>query len=181
MAEVVAVLGMANAGFKLSITLFAFAEAIGSADKEIVRTAREINLFSQVLKFLALSLERGRKTGSISQSAFETSAEIIEECRSLFDELDAMIVKSTSTKKVVKMQGDAMIAMDREKMVVPFSQRFLYLFRKSKVDTLRRNLESLKTSLQVMLSVLNYVEHLASFGPRYLQSNILLNLEEPGR
>jgi hypothetical protein len=38
MAEVVAILSIANAGFKLAKTLFSFAEAVGSVGKEIMRT-----------------------------------------------------------------------------------------------------------------------------------------------
>jgi len=80
----------------------------------------------------------------------------------LFEELDAVVAKSTNTKKLVRMGQDDMVAADAEKVIVPFAQRLLYFFRKAKMDTLRRNLESLKTSLQVMLSVLNFAENITA-------------------
>ena len=160
------ILSMANSGFKLSITLFSFAEAVRSVDKEILRTAKDISLFSQVLKLLAVTLERGHHANCISASAFETSAQIVEECKSLFEELNAVVAKSTSTKKLVRMGEDDVVAADTDKVVVPFTQRLLYFFRKAKMDTLRRNLESLKTSLQVMLSVLNFAENMTAKGER---------------
>jgi len=40
MAEVAAILDMVNVGFKLSITLFSFAEAVRSVDKEILCTTK---------------------------------------------------------------------------------------------------------------------------------------------
>lgn len=166
MAEVAAILGMANAGFKLSITLFSFAEAVRSVDKEILRTAKDISLFSQVLKLLAVTLERGHRANCISAGAFETSAQIVEECKNLFEELDAVVAKSTSTRKLVRMGEDDMEAVDAEKVIVPFAQRLLYFFRKAKMDALRRDLESLKTSLQVMLSVLNFAENVTAKSER---------------
>jgi hypothetical protein len=79
MAEVAAILGMANAGFNLSITLFPFAEEMRSIEKEILRTAEHISLFSQFLKLLAVTLERGYQSKFISTSAFWTWAQIVEE------------------------------------------------------------------------------------------------------
>jgi hypothetical protein len=166
MAEVAAILGMANAGFKLSITLFAFAEAVRTVDKEILRTAKDISLFSSVLKLLAETVERGHQTKRISAKAYETTAQIVEECKSLFDELDDVIAKSTTKTKTVRMGQDDMVAKDAEKVIVPLAQRLLYFFRKGKMEVHRRNLESLKTSLQVMLSVLNFAEKVTTENKR---------------
>jgi hypothetical protein len=81
MAEVAAILGMANAGFKLSSRSSRSRKPSAASTKEILRTAKDISLFSQVLKLLAVPLERRHQTNCISASAFETSAQIVEECK----------------------------------------------------------------------------------------------------
>jgi hypothetical protein len=53
----------------------------------------------------------------------------------LFEELDAVVAKSTNTKKLVRMGQDDMVAADAEKVIVLFAQRLLYFFRKAKMDT----------------------------------------------
>jgi hypothetical protein len=70
-----------------------------ASTKKSCEQPRDISLFSQVLKLLAVMLERGHHANRISANAFETSVQIVEECKSLFDELDAVVAKSTSTKE----------------------------------------------------------------------------------
>ena len=52
MVEPASVLSVATAGFKLAFTLYSLADAIGSIDAEIKRTAIEVSLFSEVLDHL---------------------------------------------------------------------------------------------------------------------------------
>ena len=103
----------------------------------------------------------------------------MEECKSLFEELYAVVAKSTNTKKLVRMGQDDMVAAEAEKVIVPFAQRLLYFFCKAKMDTLRRNLESLKTSLQVMLSVLNFAENITAKRESFQMSLITITVKLP--
>lgn len=162
MAEAVAVLSMANAGFKLAITLFSFAEAIGSVDKEILRTAKDISLFSDVLQNLVDTLERGQVAKYITKSAFATLQRVIDEGKELFQELEMMIEKSTEREEVIKMDQDAMVPLTRSKFSVPLAKRLRYFFQRSRLEALRSSLESLKSTLSLMLGTLAIAEKVES-------------------
>lgn len=75
------------------------------------------------------------------------------------------------------MGQDDMVAAEAEKVIVPFAQRLLYFFCKAKMDTLRRNLESLKTSLLVMLSVLNFAENITAKRESFQMSLITITVK----
>src|SRR4051812_13091504 len=100
MADPATFIGFASAGLKLSFTLYAFAAAIGSAGKEIRQSARDISLFSSVLKQLGVKMDEAYKAGFVGNEAFDLTKEIIAECRSVFDELEMMIEKATTTEKI---------------------------------------------------------------------------------
>ncbi|KAI9775726.1 MAG: hypothetical protein M1839_000928 [Geoglossum umbratile] len=159
--EVATILSCANTGFKLSMTLFSFAQAIGSAGKEILQTGKDISLFSAVLRELGVTLQRAQKAGLVSETAFETTAKIKDECTSIFEELEAIIEKSTTTTNVhvVKMRSDEVEELDRESVEVSWGNRFLHLFRKSQIQEQKRALESLKSSLLTMLVVMSFAEN----------------------
>lgn len=78
-----------------------------------------------------------------------------------------MIEKATTTETitVIKMERDdfAVKEEDREKMTVSFGKCLLYLFRKAEISDQRNRLESLKSSSQLMLSVLSFTERTKSF------------------
>jgi hypothetical protein len=154
MAEVLTALTMANAGFKLAMTLYSFAEAVGSVDKEIVRTATDIALFSNVLENLAATLEQGQNAKYITKEAFETVQKVIDECKNIFQELEMMIEKSTKSEEVIRMKEDEVVPKLGSKLSVPLTKRLLYFFQRSKVEALRAELISLKTNLTVMLGIL---------------------------
>lgn len=183
MAEVTTILSFANAGFKLSMTLFSFAQAIGSAGKEVRQTGKDISLFSAVLRELGITLQRVQKAGLVSETAFETTTKIKDECTLIFGELEAIIEKSTTTTNVhvVKMRSDEVEELDRENIEVSWGNRFLHLFRKSKIQEQKRALESLKSSLLTMLMVMSFTENKALLASQYICPSllrILLRLRE---
>jgi len=167
MADSATIIGFAAAGLKLSFTLYAFAAAVGSAGKEIRQSAKDISLFSSVLRQLGIKMEEAHKAGFVANEAFDLTKEIIAECRSVFDELEAMIEKATTMEKVkvVKMAEDDLTVkeVDRDKMTVSFGRRLLYLFQKAEISDQRNRLESLKSSLQVMLALITFTERAQSF------------------
>jgi hypothetical protein len=167
MADPVSIIGFAAAGLRLSLTLYAFAAALGSAGKEMKQSAKDLSLFSSVLKQLGIKMDDAHKGGYVASEAYDLTKEIIAECQSVFGELDAMIQKATTTEKitVIKMEGDDFEVKeeDREKLTVSFGRRLLYLFQKAEISDQRNRLESLKSSLQLMLSVLTFTERARNF------------------
>lgn len=167
MAEVLTALSMANAGFKLAMTLYSFAEAVGSVDKELVRTATDIALFSDVLENLAATLEQGQKAKYITKKAFETVQKVIDECNKIFQELETMIEKSTKSEEVIRMKEDEMVPKLGSKLSVPLIKKLLYFFQRSKLEALRAELMSLKTNLNVMLGTLAIAQRFEEIRKRY--------------
>lgn len=172
MVEPASVLSVATAGFKLAFTLYSLADAIGSIDAEIKRTAIEVSLFSEVLDHLVEVLRRGQDAKCITDKALDTVQTVIGECRKIFLELEMMIEKSTKSEEVIKMEGDEVII--KPKLSVPLTGRLLYFFQKSKVELSRRQLESLKTTLSVWIGMVSIAERFEDAKKRYVQFAIML-------
>jgi hypothetical protein len=172
MAEVALIFGFAQSGFKLSITLFSFAAAIGAAGKEIKQTAKDISLFSSVLRQLGLVMQRAHKAGLVTKDAFETVNGIVRECKSIFKNLEALIEKATTTEiiKVVKMEEhtNEVKEIERESLSVSYGRRLLYLFRKSTISEQKAALESLKSSLLLMVTLMAYTENKMHFAEEFV-------------
>ena len=90
------------------------------------------------------------------KDAYETSLLIVTECQSVFDEIQAIVKKSSKDGEYV----DGKVSVDR-------IGKIMWMFRKSRVQLLRGNLESLKSTILVELAVLNYAEKISS-PERYL-------------
>jgi hypothetical protein len=167
MADPSTIIACASAGLKLSFTLYTFAAAISSAGKEMRQFAKDITLFSSVLKQLGIKMDEARTNGLVADEAFFLTKEIIDECRSIFNELEAMIEKATTKENVtvIKMDEDdfEVKEVNRDKMTVSFGRRLLYLFQKAEISDQRNRLESLKSSLQVMLALITFTERAQSF------------------
>lgn len=102
-------------------------------------------LFSAVLKDLSRALELGSKTNLFREDAFNTSIRIIDECKSVFADIENIL---------------KCVSKDNE----PLHNRIevLWHFRKGKVDFLRGVLESLKSTILLELAVLNYATKVSS-------------------
>ena len=112
-------------------------------------------------------MDEAHKAGFVANEAFDLTKEIIAECTSVFDELETMIEKATTTEKitVIKMDEDDFTVkeVNRDKMTISFGRRLLYLFQKAEISDQRNRLESLKSSLQVMLALITFTERARSF------------------
>jgi hypothetical protein len=73
-----------------------------------------------------------------------------------------VVAKIITTKKLVRMGQDDMLAADAEKVIFPFLQVCCTSSARAKMNILRRNLESLKKSLHIMLSVLSFAENITA-------------------
>jgi hypothetical protein len=93
------------------------------------------------LKQLGIKLDDAHKSGLVADEAYDLTKEIIAECRSVFDDLNAMIAKATTVQKiaVIKMGKDDLEVQeeDREKMTVSFGRRLLHLFQKAEISRIR--------------------------------------------
>lgn len=91
MAEVLSALGvvasvaqLAEYGFKLSVKLFAYSEAVSTADQSIKSISSEVSLTSTVLKGLC-QIIKSDESRVVSNGAIEATAQTVSECLAVFE------------------------------------------------------------------------------------------------
>ena len=159
---------IAQIGAQLSITLYNVAEAVGSANKvdlydhdgadradclfqDVRYVAKDIALFSTVLKDLGRALDKGRRSERYRQDAYDTSQSIVRECEGVFNEIKDLLKTATHDGASPNVN----ISLDR-------TSKFMWVFRKQRVQLLRSSLESLKSTVLLQLAVLGYAEKVSS-------------------
>jgi len=149
MAEIgliASILGVASAGAKLSLTLYQFADIVGNAATEVRDIASEISLFCSVLRQLDSTLQRAKAT-RYSLTALATAEAIMAECRRVFSQIQALVdgLKRESLNTP-------------EELSLAWTARVKWVFQRSKMALYRSRLESMKTTLLLMLTTLAIAE-----------------------
>lgn len=136
---IASIVGVAGAGFRLSLLLNAVGTQISNAECDIHNIAKGISLFSLMLKQVGKTMEESRTVAT--QSAIDTASEIRDQSQVVFDEIRNMV--------------DLAQAKDENGRIrISIPQRVKWCFRKQKVQYLLGQLESLKLSLSIMLQIL---------------------------
>lgn len=131
---------VAGAGFRLSLVLNAVGMEMGTAHLEVQAIARDISLFSLMLKQVGRTMET---PGSIaSQGAIDTAREIAGQSETVFSEIKEMVEMSQKQDERGNIQS------------ITIAQKVRWCFKKHKMQYLLGQLESLKLSLTIMLQVL---------------------------
>lgn len=137
---IASVIGVAGAGFRLSLILNAVGVELANADVEIQSIARGISLFSLMLKQVGITLDEPKSIAS--QSALDTAKEITGQSQLVFDEIKNMV-------EMVQKRDDK-----GNLRSITVAQRVKWCFKKQRVQYLLGQLESLKLSLSIMLQTL---------------------------
>ena len=129
------------------------AERIGLTPniQDVRYIAKDVALFSTVLKDLGRVFDKGQKSRLYRQDAYATSQTIVKECEGVFNEIKDLL-------KIATKDGapfDLNISLDR-------ISKFMWVFRKQRVQLLRCNLESLKSTILLQLAVLSYADKVSS-------------------
>jgi Ras association (RalGDS/AF-6) domain len=155
MAEIgliASIIGVATTGAKLSLILYQFADAVGSAARDVRIVASEISLFCSVLRQLDSTLQKA-KAARYSLTALAAAEAIMAECQRVFREIQDLVNglkrESVSTP---------------EELVIAWTARVKWVFQRSKVLIYRRTLESMKATLLLMLTTLTIVERVSLKG-----------------
>lgn len=130
-------------GFKLSMKLYTFSEAVYKADASIKSISSDVSLTSTVLKELC-GIIRNDESGIVSNNALIATSQTVKDCLKIFEELDQELDKSIGEGGMRK----------RDKVKWPFKEK--------KMELLRGNLDRLKASLTLMLQVLSYARDVSS-------------------
>ncbi|KAK6082027.1 hypothetical protein SCUP515_02806 [Seiridium cupressi] len=153
MAEIVAVVAsvgtLAEYGFKISLQLFTYSQAVATADRSIKDMSNEVLLTSAVLQQLSSIL---KSDGQIaSTTALDATYRIIRECDGVFREVGMILEPSLAEL------GDG--GSDR---VSRAFEKLKWHFKKSKLDVLKARLDRSKATLALMLQVLGYAKDVAN-------------------
>jgi hypothetical protein len=145
MAEVVglaaSIIQIAGAGTKLSIALYNFANSAAKADYEVSNIADDVQLTTSALNGVGKVLEEEDAQSVIKKEAIVHANGIIKRCESVFDEIRLLIEKRQKAGQDGKISLSAL-----GKLAWPMKEQ--------RVQLLKQKLESLKTSLLVLLGVL---------------------------
>ncbi|KAE8446447.1 hypothetical protein EG329_011910 [Mollisiaceae sp. DMI_Dod_QoI] len=166
MAEAIAALGviasvaqLADYGFKLSIKLYSFSEAVYTADKSIRAISNDVSLTSTVLKELC-QIIKSDDAHVVSENAILATKQTVDECLKIFGDLDEALSKSLSSMgKLEKGDVDKRRKVNRGTAAL---EKLKWPFKQPKMELLRSNLDRLKTSLTLMLQVLSYARDVSN-------------------
>lgn len=164
MAELGAIAGLIGTGVKLSVTIFEFGSAIGSAGSEVRAIGTEISLFCSVLKQLHSTLNKA-KSYRYSMSALAAALEIVTQCQIIFDKIDRIIVRLQKRKT------------ESQEPVKNFIKAVKWTFKKSKVQILRNTLVSCKITLHIMLTTIDFAQKISTRRYRTLVAKSIFGME----
>ncbi|KAL8993792.1 MAG: hypothetical protein Q9169_006081 [Polycauliona sp. 2 TL-2023] len=137
---IASIIGIAGAGFRLSLVLNAVGAGMETADVEIQSIARAISEYAFTLKQLALTLESAKSIAT--QAAMQTAKQIADQSQLVFDDIKEM------TEVNQKKDGRGHLQS------IAIEQKIRWCFKKQRLGYLLGQLESLKLSLSIMLQVL---------------------------
>jgi hypothetical protein len=129
---VASIIGIAGAATELSMGLYKYADKMRHSRPEATILANEVSLLGWSLDELASSF---KKASRISKRASRTARELIISCQILIDEVNDSLKQSSLEKR-----GGA-----------AFWASVKWPFKRERLDYLRSHLESLKTTLLVLL------------------------------
>jgi len=141
-------IGVAGAGFRLSLLLNAVATEMINADCDIHNIAKDISLFSLMLKQVGKTMEEGRTVAS--PKAIDTATEIRDQSELVFEEIERMVNLSQGRDEKGNIRS------------ITITEKVKWCFKKQKVQYLMGQLESLQLSLSIMLQILQMGKTIAT-------------------
>lgn len=151
LAAIATIVGIAASGAKISMHLYALGSTIGSAKGDVTKVAVNIATFCSVLQQLASTLEKAR-SARFSISAIATTQEILDRCQELFGEIEDVVDKLRSPQKG---------GQDPKQTSIGNVARVKWVFKRLKMKKIRAELESMKLTLSLMLTTLNFADRIA--------------------
>src|ERR1700712_2498575 len=88
------VLQVADAGLRLSKSLYAYAESVKTAEARLSQFARDVDRTSQIVRSVGALFadEKGQKL--VAAGGFNTTKACIQDCEAAFTEIEAFVVKA---------------------------------------------------------------------------------------
>jgi hypothetical protein len=133
---VTGIFGVASAGFKLATGLYDMLDRYEGAQGSIESIASDLNFFAVVLEELGGLLNVPASQNVASDRLLSSIGDIMEKCKLLFKDINKMIFRANGSKRS------------------RIGQSISWIFREGKIRTVKATLDSLKTTLVLMLQTL---------------------------
>lgn len=137
LALLASIVQLADIGAKLSINLFSIAESIRSASADARMIAVEVSLFSASLRSLGKCLDNRLAD---NRALRETTTCLMTSCKSIVQEVSALAsgFDGKPSKSAARLLSG-----------------FRWTYKKSRISFLRSSLESLKTTMLLLIASVN--------------------------
>lgn len=139
---------VAGAGFRLSLLLNAVSEGLSTADMEIKAVAKEISLFSLMLKQAGRTMEAAESI--VSQNAMDVAKDMTMHSQTVFTQIKAMVHMSQKKDEQGNIRS------------ITVAHQVKWCFKQKRVPYLLGQLDAVKLSLAIMLQVLQLAKSIAS-------------------
>lgn len=162
MAEVIGLISglmtVGGAGLALFDTLSRFAETIKSAERHVALVAGDIRSTVAVLQLIRRSLQKAEGSKSpIIQTGLDILPDLTKQCTTCFGIIQGLIeyLEPYHDPTIVQTRRRELIRYSQTSKRPQFLEKWKWRQKRPEVDRLRNYLESLKSSLQLLLSVLD--------------------------
>ncbi|RJE23107.1 hypothetical protein PHISCL_04554 [Aspergillus sclerotialis] len=145
---VAAAIQVADLGCRLSVKLCAFCHKLKHPDKVLQGLSKDVALTCNVMRQLGDSLRQDEHARLCTPDAFDTAHQVLNECQNVFKEIEEMIGTPQTSSKMQSFQKAA--------------KRFSNAVREPQLMALGNNLERLKSTMLLMLSVIIYAGQIRS-------------------
>jgi hypothetical protein len=98
LAAAASIIQVADAGLRLSKTLYIYIESVASADKRLDRVYTHVQTTSEVVREIGSVFQTSEATYLVSSSAVKTACDAAKECESVFGELRELVEKTRKRK-----------------------------------------------------------------------------------
>lgn len=145
----VGIVRMAGVGTKLSTALMCYAGGVADADKNMTAIAGDVALTSNVLASVGNFLKERDNETVATPSALKDAQAILTRCHDTFEEIKAIVDKTAKTDDVGNCKTSK-------------RARLIWPVKSNKAELLKSRLESLKSSLMLLLQVLSFAKDWAN-------------------
>ena len=133
---------VAGAGLKLAETLKIYIDSVRKAEKQLKPIADHVKLTSDVLTNVGSLLKNDEIRSLYTKELLASTNNALGGCRTAFEDLEKFISKMLKPNEGGKVS-------------IQTTARFTFYFKQKELDVLQAHLERFKSSLDLVLGVLN--------------------------
>ena len=147
-----------GAGLALVETLIRFAQTIKSAERDVGHVAGDIRSTVAVLNLIRLALEKAEGSQSpIIQTSLDILPDLTNQCTSCFEIIQGLIayLEPFYDPTIVQSRKGEIVRYSQSSKRPQFLEKYKWRLKRPEVERLRSYLQSLKSSLHLLLTVVD--------------------------